>query len=162
MLWLGRLGADTTFTYSVESAPATATALSLAPVRKLLADTERANTTFPSMRLSQSEDLAPAKFRINVTNTGVVDSDDVVLGFLTPPGAGTNGVPLQTLFGFERVFVKAGATVQVDLYPELTQFTQVRPDGTRVAAPGLYSLRFGLKETSTQGMGYAEHSFTAA
>ena len=86
----------------------------------------------------------------------------VVLGFLTPPGAGANGVPLQTLFGFERVFVKAGATVQVDLYPELTQFTQVREDGTRVAAPGQYRLRFGLKETSTQGMGYAEHSFTAA
>ncbi len=32
---------------------------------------------------------------LQVTNTGTVDSDDVVLGFLVPPGAGTNGVPLQ-------------------------------------------------------------------
>jgi pre-mRNA-splicing factor SYF2/beta-D-xylosidase 4 len=50
---------------------------------------------------------------VNVTNTGTIDADDVVLGFIKPPGAGTNGVPLQTLFGFERVHVKAGETVQV-------------------------------------------------
>ena len=30
-----------------------------------------------------------------VTNTGTVDSDDVVLGFLVPPGAGQDGVALQ-------------------------------------------------------------------
>jgi hypothetical protein len=32
---------------------------------------------------------------LQVTNTGSVDSDDVVLGFLVPPGAGTDGIPLQ-------------------------------------------------------------------
>ena len=32
---------------------------------------------------------------VNVTNTGAVDSDEVVLGFLVPPGAGMEGVPLQ-------------------------------------------------------------------
>ena len=42
-----------------------------------------------------------ASYWVNVTNTGPVDSDDVVLGFLVPPGAGQNGVPLQQLFGFE-------------------------------------------------------------
>ena len=40
------------------------------------------------------------RFSVNVTNTGSVDADDVVLGFLTPPGAGEDGVPLQSLFGF--------------------------------------------------------------
>ena len=101
------------------------------------------------------------RFSVNVTNTGSVDADDVVLGFLTPPNAGVGGVALQTLFGFERVFVKAGATVTVNLYPELTQFTHVQLDGTRVAMPGVYGVRFGLKETAGR-MGYAEHSFTAA
>ena len=67
---------------------------------------------------------------------GAVDSDDVVLGFLTPPNAGQGGVPLQTLFGFERVFVKAGESMTVNLFPELTQFTRVEADGSRVAAPG--------------------------
>jgi hypothetical protein len=32
----------------------------------------------------------------------------VVLGFLTPPRAGIGGVPLQSLFGFERVHLRSG------------------------------------------------------
>ena len=40
---------------------------------------------------------------------------DVVLGFLSPPGAGSNGVPLQLLYDFERVHIKAGATGLVTL-----------------------------------------------
>jgi hypothetical protein len=67
-----------------------------------------------------------ANFTISVTNTGDVDADDVVLGFLTPPNAGTGGAPLKTLFGFERVHVKKGETVSVYLYPQLTDFTHVR------------------------------------
>ena len=93
---------------------------------------------------------------------GTVDSDDVLLGFLKPPGAGVNGVPLQTLFGFERVFVRAGATVQVHIYPELTQFTHVQANGTRVALPGEYQVSFGVKETLEHGMGFAEHAFAIA
>lgn len=34
-------------------------------------------------------------YYVNVTNTGAVDSDEVVLGFLAPPGNGTNGVPIK-------------------------------------------------------------------
>ena len=30
------------------------------------------------------------------------DADDVVLGFVSPPGAGTGGLPLKSLFAFER------------------------------------------------------------
>ena len=110
----------------------------------------------------QTQQVGVFSDKVNVTNTGSVDCDDVVLGFLTPPNAGKSGVPLQTLFGFERVFVKAGATVSVYLYPELTQFTQVQSDGTRVAAPGEYGVRFGLRESAELGMGFAEHSFTMA
>jgi len=52
-----------------------------------------------------------------VTNTGVMDADDVVLGFLTPPSAGVNGVPLQTLYAFDRVrhrFAPASAADSTD------------------------------------------------
>ena len=38
-------------------------------------------------------------------------------------------VPLQTLFGFERVHVKAGQSVDVFLYPTLDSFMQVRGPG---------------------------------
>ena len=63
---------------------------------------------------------------MNVTNTGSIDADHVVLGMLTPPDAGKEGVPLQTLWGFERVHVPAGKTVTVEMYPAMTDFTQVR------------------------------------
>ena len=48
------------------------------------------------------------------------------------------------------------------LYPELTQFTRVHLDGTRSAAPGAYTARFGLAESAAHGMGYAEHTFAMA
>ena len=64
-----------------------------------------------------------------MANTGSMDADDVVLGFLTPPGAGQNGVPLKTLFGFGRVHVRAGETVSVFLYPSLTDFARADADG---------------------------------
>ena len=97
-----------------------------------------------------------------VCAAGSVDSDDILLGFLKPPGAGFNGVPLQTLFGFERVYVRVGETVQADMYPELTQFTQVQPDGTRLAVAGEYTVRFGLEEMLEHGLGFAEHTFVIA
>jgi hypothetical protein len=97
-----------------------------------------------------------ADFWVNVTNTGSVDSDDVVLGFLVPPGAGTNGVPLQELFGFERVFVPAGQTVTVYLGAQGVRFTQAGQDGVRRALKGGYTVRFGVAETAEQGMGFAE------
>ena len=91
-----------------------------------------------------------------VTNTGSVDSDDVVLGFLVPPGAGTNGVPLQELFGFERVFVRAGETVTVYLGAQGVRFTQADVNGVRHALGGEYTVRFGVRETAAHGMGFAE------
>ena len=122
----------------------------------------------------------PVADAINVTNTGKVDADDVVLGFLEPPGAGTGGVALQTLFDFQRVNVKAGETVTVNLYhtqcllllspfrqsclwgryPSLTDFTHVTVEGERVALPGQFTARFGLRETRELGQGFATHTFT--
>ena len=97
-----------------------------------------------------------AHFYVNVTNTGAVDSDDVVLGFLVPPGAGVDGVPLQELFGFERVFVPAGQTVTVYLGAQGVRFTQADKEGIRRVLRGEYTVRFGVAMTAAQGMGFAE------
>ena len=86
-----------------------------------------------------------------------MDADHVVLGMLTPPGAGTNGVPLQSLWGFERVFVKAGETVTVEMYPSLTEFTQVDELGARHVHPGSYTFRFGIEEMPAD-QGFVEHT----
>lgn len=175
------------FKYSFARAPARA--LSLGPLRQLLAHHAAAGHTFlrkgarSSLALSHNSpgltihdgagalltngadaiptDAAATSFFVAVTNTGEVDADDVVLGFLHPPGAGVDGVPLQTLFGFERVHVPAGQTVIVTLYPSLSDFALVTPGGGRAAHPGEYTVRFGLRETAELGMGHVEHKLVA-
>eukprot|EP01043_Picozoa_sp_COSAG02_P059678 COSAG02_NODE_7649_length_2916_cov_1.289315_2_plen_493_part_01 len=93
----------TSWTYSVVSEPASPVNLNL--LNELLATTkEKTDTHFP--RLANTPPAG--KYVIEVTNTGKLDADDVVLGFISPPGAGTNGIPLQSLFGFERIHVRAG------------------------------------------------------
>jgi pre-mRNA-splicing factor SYF2/beta-D-xylosidase 4 len=146
----------TTFTYDPK---ASATSVSLAPVHEILAATTEANRTFPSSKLL-AEAAPLVNYMVNVTNTGSMDADDVVLGFLVPPDAGKDGVPLQTLFGFERIHVKAGETVLVNLYPELTDFAYTLLDGTKKAVAGEWTVKFGVKETAQHGQGYAEAKLT--
>lgn len=101
-------------------------------------------------------------YAVNVTNTGLTDSDHVVLGFLTPPGAGQNGVPLQNLFGFDRVFVRAGETKTVWLWPSLLDFTHVLEDGARVVLQGEYIVHFGVPESAKLEQGFVAQRFTAS
>eukprot|EP00440_Ansanella_granifera_P058946 gb/GFBE01063890.1/.p1 GENE.gb/GFBE01063890.1/~~gb/GFBE01063890.1/.p1 ORF type:complete len:787 (+),score=165.40 gb/GFBE01063890.1/:1-2361(+) len=146
----------TTFKYSMATAP---TSVSLNTLREQLATVQRGGK-YPKM--ADIEAAGPAvQYAVSVTNTGDVDADDAVLGFLTPPGAGKDGVPLQTLFGFERVHVKAGETVTVWLYPSLADFTHVDLAGTRHALPGAYKVHFGVQETAVHGMGYVATSLVA-
>ena len=144
----------TTFKYSVVSPP---TAVSLAGhLPELLAG---AKAGFVSLDAIEAKGPA-ATFEVQATNTGDVDADDVVLGFITPPGAGRDGVAIKTLFGFERVHVPAGQTVSVYLYPEYTDFSVVDASGVRTAHPGEYTVSFGIPETRTHDMGYAAHTPT--
>ena len=141
----------TTFTYKVEAATAPA-AVALEPLVKLLKTTrEKTGTHFPSL------DDVPraATYQVTVTNTGSVDADDVVLGFLTPPGAGKDGIPLKVLFAFERVHVKAGQSVTVYLYPALTDFAFTTAAGERKPLAGSYTVHFGVEGTAPN-MGYAK------
>ena len=146
----------TTFKYSPS---ATATSVSLAPVHEMLKVTAADGRTFPSSDYLTA--AAPlVNYMVEVTNTGNVDSDDVVLGFMVPPGAGVNGVPLQTLFGFERVHVPAGKTVTVNLYPSLQDFTLTKMDGFKEALAGEWTVKFGVQETAAHGQGFAEVKLT--
>jgi hypothetical protein len=133
--------------------------ISLEPVRHVLSKSSAEGRFFPSL---QSLSAPLAKYQVNVTNTGNYDADDVVLGFITPPNAGKDGVPLQNLFGFERVHVPRGKTVSVFLYPSLGDFTQVDKNGVRVPVAGEYIVHFGIPETHQYGQGLAVHKIQAA
>jgi len=142
----------TTFKYALHAAPTT---VSLAKSAAMLKSGKDGKPAFPSM--SDVQAAGPAgKYAVNVTNTGSIDADDVVLGFIVPPGAGKDGVPLQSLYGFERVHVPAGKTVTVWLYPSLLDFALVHEDGNRTPLTGEYTLKFGVKEAHPHGQGYAE------
>lgn len=154
------LSGYTQFSYGITSAPSNSVTVSLDPVRKMLAQTKDNGRIFPAHELL----VTPlVNYEVNVTNTGTVDSDEIVLGFLSPPGAGTGGVPLQQLYGFERVHVPAGESVLVSLYPELTHFTHVDTTGERYELPGEYTFQFGVSgQDGLEGMGYAEHKIMMA
>jgi len=129
--------------------------VSLSAVRESLETAALSGKHFPSSQMLK--DAKPlVNYNIKVTNTGAMDADDVVLGFLVPPGAGQNGVPLQTLFGFERIHVKAGESVTVNIYPSLMDFTSTLLDGSKTALEGEWTVKFGVKETAVHGQGYAE------
>ena len=80
------------------------------------------------------------RHEVNVTNTGNVDSAVAVLAFSTPPGAGVNGVPLKQLFGFEKVFLRVGATATVFFGMTARDLTLVDTDGDRYVGEGTWSL----------------------
>jgi len=145
----------TTFKYTIIAAPQGP--VSLEPVRTMLTHTANAGRIFPTAGFSSKPFV---NYSINVTNTGNLDADDVVLGFLVPPNAGKDGIPLQTLFGFDRVHVKAGQTMIVWLYPTLLDFTVVNVDGQRTALAGEYTIRFGVVSTVEHGQGFTEHKVT--
>ena len=145
----------TNWSYSAMSVSGVET-VSLASVRKLLAASDGGYVD-ANGDLARDTTAPLVRYLVNVTNTGSIDADDVVLGFLKPPGAGENGVPLQTLFGFQRVFVRAGESVSISLYPSLLDWTQVDRRGVRYALPGAYAIQFGVGG-GAGGMGFAEVS----
>jgi hypothetical protein len=61
---------------------------------------------------SQGTSPSPASYTVNVTNTGNVDSDCVVLGFAVGQDPDQ---PILELFDFARVFIAHGQTVTVTL-----------------------------------------------
>ena len=150
----------TSFTYTLVHFPKS---VSLAALRELL-ETEsghfpRASRLHSAM--SKNSWQEQTQYAVKVTNTGDKDADDTVLGFLIPPDAGKDGIPLKILFGFQRVHVKAGATETVWLYPNMLDFTTVGREGHFKLHPGEYRVHFGLPESVPFGMGFVEDKLSA-
>ncbi len=122
-------------------------AWSAAPKDGLVLPDYSSSALFPSLsQLSR----ALVEYRVTVTNTGKHDADDVVLGFIVPPGAGRDGQPLKFVFGFERVHVPRGQSVTVFLYPQLKDFLAVGEDGVRRLLRGRYEVQIGIPQMTSQ------------
>ena len=120
--------------------------ISLNPVRRVIASARAAGRTFLEREAIAAEDASPLTlFTVHVTNTGGGASDEAVLAFIVPPDAGTHGIPLQTLFAFDRVHVPAGETVQVSFAPSVKDLAYVDTDGTHHVLAGAYRFEFGIR-----------------
>ena len=115
--------------------------LPLAPVQAYLAPHSHFHG---ALYASRRQEPVMGQYNVTVRNTGAVDSDYVVLGFLTPPGAGTQGIPLKKLFGFDRVRVAAGQSVQVFLGVGARELTHASK-GARVPLTGLWKVTVGVE-----------------
>ena len=91
------------FKYGLASVPTSP--VSLDAVRDMVTQTKADGRTFPDSHMLRAAQPV-LNYAVNVTNTGNMDADEVVLGFLKPPGAGVAGTPLKTLYGFDRVHLK--------------------------------------------------------
>eukprot|EP00054_Salpingoeca_dolichothecata_P016810 m.99173 g.99173 ORF g.99173 m.99173 type:complete len:931 (+) comp22155_c0_seq2:48-2840(+) len=96
-------------------------------------------------RAKQGQQIAsPISYEVNVTNTGSVVSDVVVLGFLSSASPDPEQQPLKELFGFDRVSqLKPGQTVSVRFYMPPSVLAQVNQLGQHEFVPGNYAVRFG-------------------
>jgi len=83
---------------------------------------------------------APAQYTVLVTNTGKVESDNVVLGFVssTDPDA-----PLKELFGYARVHLSPGEKTIVYFTVPPQVISLVNDQGEEEIRPGLYQISIG-------------------
>jgi len=90
-------------------------------------------------------------YRVNVTNTGSMTGDDVVLGFVTPPRKSLNDQtpPIKKLFGFQRVKLNAGETTQVFFPLNIQSLLTITRDGSKWLEPGSYKILIGKQHMHT-------------
>jgi beta-glucosidase len=81
----------------------------------------------------------PVGVTVDVSNSGKVDSDEVVQLYVAKPGDTAN----PTLAGIRRVHLKAGEHAQVQLALDARALSQVDAQGVRKVVPGSYTLHLG-------------------
>lgn len=81
-------------------------------------------------------------FRVNVTNIGIKDGDDVVLAYIVPSQLIRDGQtpPIKQLFGFERIHLRVDETKQVFFPFNIETLLTVARDGSKWLHPGQYHI----------------------
>jgi beta-glucosidase len=96
---------------------------------------------------------SPAAYTVNVTNTGGVASDCVVLGFVS---SDHDDAPVnRELFGYDRIFLQPGQSqfVYFSVPPQVLSLVDVQ--GVETIRPGTYRLQFGVHGAAEGTPGFA-------
>ncbi len=90
-------------------------------------------------------------FRVNVTNTGMRDGNDVVLAYVTPPQVLRDGQtpPIKQLFGFERIQLNVNETKQVFFPFHIETLFTIAQDGSKWLYSGEYHILIGNQRMFT-------------
>lgn len=85
-----------------------------------------------------------SSFRVNVTNTGDMDGDDIVLAYVTLPSIDNDEVvAFKQLFGFQRVHLAVNQTKEIFFSFTIKAALTVAQDGSKWLHPGLYFITIG-------------------
>jgi len=90
-------------------------------------------------------------YRVNVTNTGPLAGDDVVLAYEVPPQKSLNDQtpPLKRLFGFERVHLNVNQTTEIFFPFNAESLLTVAHDGSIWLEPGSHKILIGKEHMHT-------------
>ena len=101
----------------------------------------------------------PVKISVDVTNTGVMDGDEVVQLYLTDEKASTPR-PIRSLEGFERINLKRGETKTVEFKLTPRQFSMINKADKRIIEPGWFTISLGGEQPGFSGRCDAETTGT--
>ncbi len=82
------------------------------------------------------------KISVDVTNSGKMDGEEVVQFYITDREASAP-VPLRSLAGFKRVFLKAGETKKVEITLVPDRFSMIDNNYNRIVEPGRFIVYAG-------------------
>lgn len=90
-------------------------------------------------------------FRVNVTNTGSMNGDDVVLAYVKPPQIlhDSETPPIKQLFGFQRINLNVGETKQIFFPLNVEILFTIHRDGSKWIHPGEYNILIGYQQMFT-------------
>jgi beta-glucosidase len=89
------------------------------------------------------------KISVEVTNTGKMDGEEVVQVYISDKEASAP-VPLRSLAGFKRVFLRAGETKKVEITLKPERFSIIDNDYNRIIEPGKFIISAGGQQPGTQ------------
>jgi beta-glucosidase len=101
------------------------------------------NLQFPVSAVTGSE----VKITLEVTNTGKTDGNEVVQVYVSDKEASVP-VPVRSLAGFERIFLKAGETRSVEILLKPECFSLIDKAYNCVVEPGFFMISAGGKQPS--------------
>lgn len=99
--------------------------------------------TYNNLNVPQTAPAGEAvKVSVTVTNSGKMDGNEIVQLYVSNKTA-TVPVPIRTLKGFTKVFLKAGESKVVEMALKPNDFSVIDDSGKRVIQPGQFLISMG-------------------